>query len=333
MTKLSALFPPLAAAILTAAAPGAQGAAPAPGARPIAYPTKPIRVLVGFAPGGGSDILARTVGQRLAQRLGQPVVTDNRAGAGGTIAMDIAAKSPADGYTLLVVSGSQVTNASLVTKVPFDILKTFAPITQMTSQPYVLVVHPGLPAKSVKEFIAYARARPGALNYASSGTGSSAHLGMELFKHMAAVDMVHVPYKGSGQAFIDLLGGQVQSLLASAISAMPHVKGGRLRALGVTSARRAASLPELPTIAEAGLPGFDVTGWYGLVAPAGTPQPIILSLNAMLREILEAPELREKFAGEGTEAAPGTPAQFGRTIANEIEKWSRLVAATGIQLQ
>lgn len=297
------------------------------------YPVKPIRLLVGFAPGGGSDILARTVGQKLAERVGQPVVTDNRSGAGGTIAMEIAAKSAPDGYTLLVVSGSQLTNASLVTKVSYDIRKTFTPITQMTSQPYVMVVHPSLPAKSVKELIALARAKPGALNYASSGTGSSAHLGMELFKSMAKVEMVHIPYKGSGQAFIDLLGGQVQSLLASAISAMPHVKGGRLRALGVTSAKRAASLPDLPTIAEAGLPGFDVTGWYGLVAPASTPQLIIVSLNRTLREILEASEIRVKFAGEGTEAAPSAPAQFGRTIAAEIDKWSKLVASTGIKLQ
>ena len=295
------------------------------------YPSKPIRVLVGFAPGGGSDILSRAVGQKLAERWGQPVVTDNRAGAGGTIALELAARAAPDGYTLLVISGSQITNATLVTKVPFDIRVAYAPITQMTSQPYVLLEHPSVPAKSVKELIAYAKANAGKLNYASSGTGSSAHLGMELFKSLAHVDMVHVPYKGSGQALIDLLGGQVQLLLASAISAGPHLKTGKLRALGVTSARRSPHLPDLPAIAEV-VPGFDVTGWYGLVAPAGTAPAIVAALNREVAQILRTADLQEKLAADGTDAAPGTPAQFKTTIVQEIEKWTGLVRTVGVKL-
>jgi tripartite-type tricarboxylate transporter receptor subunit TctC len=295
------------------------------------YPSKPIRVLVGFAPGGGSDILSRAVGQKLAERWGQPVVTDNRAGAGGTIALELAARAAPDGYTLLVISGSQITNATLVTKVPFDIRAAYAPITQMTSQPYVLLEHPSIPATSVKELIAYAKANPGKLNYASSGTGSSAHLGMELFKSLAHVDMVHVPYKGSGQALIDLLGGQVQLLLASAISAGPHLKTGKLRALGVTSAKRSPHLPELPAIAEA-VPGFDVTGWYGLVAPAGTSPAIIAALNREVAHILHMTDVQDKLAADGTDAAPGSPAQFKTTINQEIDQWTRLVRRVGMKL-
>lgn len=296
------------------------------------YPTKPVRLLVGFAPGGGSDILSRAVGQKLTERWGQPVVTDNRAGAGGTIAMDLAAKAVPDGYTLLVVSGSQLTNAALITRVPYDIRKTFAPITQMTSQPYVLLAHPSLPAKSVKELIALAKSSPGALNYGSSGTGSSAHLGMELFKEMAKVEMTHVPYKGAGQAMIDLLSGQVQLLLASAISAMPQVKSGRLKALGVTSPARSSSLPDLPAVAEAGLPGYSVVGWYGLVAPARTSPAIIQYVNQQIGRILGSPEIQEKLAADGIEAAHSTPEQFGETIAHEIEKWTKLVASSGMKL-
>jgi tripartite-type tricarboxylate transporter receptor subunit TctC len=296
------------------------------------YPTKPVRLLVGFAPGGGSDILSRAVGQKLTERWGQAVVTDNRAGAGGTIAMDLAAKAVPDGYTLLVVSGSQLTNAALITRVPYDIRKTFAPITQMTSQPYVLLAHPSLPAKSVKELIALAKSIPGALNYGSSGTGSSAHLGMELFKEMAKVEMIHVPYKGAGQAMIDLLSGRVQLLLASAISAMPQVKSGRLKALGVTSPTRSRSLPDLPAVAEAGLPGYSVVGWYGLVAPARTPPVIIQHVNQQIGRILGSPEIQEKLAADGIEAAHSTPEQFGETIAHEIEKWTKLVASSGMKL-
>jgi tripartite-type tricarboxylate transporter receptor subunit TctC len=297
------------------------------------YPSKPIRILVGFAPGGGSDILSRTIGQKLTESWGQPVVTDNRAGAGGTIALDLAAKAAPDGYTLLVISGSQITNATLVTRVPFDIRTTYSAITQLTSQPYVLLEHPSVPAKTVKELIAYAKANPGRLNYASSGTGSSAHLGMELFNSLAHIQTVHVPYKGSGQALIDLIGGQVQLLLASAISAVPNLKTGKLRALGVTSAKRSRHMPDIPTIAEAGVPGFDVTGWYGIVAPGDTPPTLVGQLNREFVKLLATPEVEDKLAADGAEAAPSTPMQFQKTIRDEIDKWTRLVRANGIKLE
>ncbi|MGE5522765.1 MAG: tripartite tricarboxylate transporter substrate binding protein, partial [Rhodospirillaceae bacterium] len=273
-----------------------------------AYPNKPVRILVGFAPGGGSDILSRTIGQKLAERWGYPVVTDNRAGAGGTIALEIAAKAAPDGYTLLVISGSQITNATLVTRVPYDIRTTYTAITQLTSQPYVLLEHPSVPAKTVQELIAYAKSNPGRLNYGSSGTGSSAHLGMELFNSLARIQTIHVPYKGSGQALIDLIGGQVQLLLASAISAVPNLKTGKLRALGVTSGKRSRHMPDIPTIAEAGVPGYDVTGWYGIVAPGGTPPALVNRLNGELTKLLASPEVEEKLAADGAEAAPSTPA-------------------------
>ena len=298
-----------------------------------AYPTKPLRVLVGFQPGGGSDILARTIGQKLTESWGQPVITDNRSGAGGTIAMEIVAASAPDGYTLLLTSGSQVTNASLVTKVKFNVIKAFAPISQMTSQPYVWLVHPSVPVRSVKEMIAYAKIRPGALNFGSSGTGSSAHLGMELFKHMAKVDLMHVPYKGSGQALIDLLAGQVQMLFASAISSAPHLRSGRLRAIAVSSAKRFSTLPDIPTVAESGLPGFEFTGWYGISAPARTSRVIIGKLNQEIVRLLQTPDVLEKLAADGAEAAPSTSEQFRMTIENEIRKWTKVVREAGIKLE
>ena len=297
-----------------------------------AYPIRPIRILVGFLPSGGSDIMARAAGQKLAERWSTPVVTDNRPGAGGTIAMEIARKAAADGYTLLVISGSSMTNAALVTRVPYDLRSAFVPITQLTTQPYVLLAHPALPAKTVRELVAYAKANSDKLNYASSGTGSSAHLGMELFKSMTQTKMEHIPYKGSGPALIDLLGGQVQLLLASAISSGPHLNSGKLRALGVTSGKRSPNLPQLTTIAEAGVPGYDVTGWYGLVAPAGTPVVIIKSLSVELGRAMHSADVREKLAADGTEPLTGTPEEFRLTITREIDKWTQLVKTTGLKL-
>ena len=316
--------------VLTAAASTATCRAQAPA--DTAYPTRPIRILVGFQPSGGSDIMARAAGQKLAERWNTPVVTDNRPGAGGTIAMEIARKAAADGYTLLVISGSLVTNATLVTRTPYDLRVAFSPITQLTTQPYVLLAHPALPAKTVRELVAYAKANSDKLNYASSGTGSSAHLGMELFKSMTQTKMEHIPYKGSGPALIDLLGGQVQLLLASAISSGPHLNSGKLRALGVTSGKRSPNLPQLPTIAEAGVPGYDVTGWYGLVAPAGTPTVIIKSLSVELGRAMHSTDVREKLAADGTEPLTGTPEEFRLTITKEIDKWTQLVKTTGLKL-
>ena len=297
------------------------------------YPTKPIRVLVGFAPGGGSDTLGRLVGQPLSESLGQPVVIDNRPGANGVIAMELTARAPADGYTLMVVSGSSVVSATLITKVAFDINKAFAPISMLAKQPYVLMVSRSLPVNDVKELIALAKGKPGGLNYGSSGHGSSAHLGMELFKQRAGVDMVHVAYKGIGPAILDLIGGQIQLLFGSAVSAGAAIKTGKVRALAVTSVRRAKSLPELPTIAESGVPNFDLSGWYGLVAPAGAPQPIIAKLNREVARVMSLPEMQARLSGDGSEPAPSTPAQLAATISHEIQTWQKLVQQTNLRFE
>jgi tripartite-type tricarboxylate transporter receptor subunit TctC len=296
-----------------------------------AYPAKPVRLISGFQPGGGSDIVARLVSEKLAEAWGRPFIVDNRSGAGGTIAMSIAAHAPADGYTLLVISGSQITNAAYVTKVPFDILKAYAPITQATSGPYLLVVNPAVPAQNVKELIALARAKPGQINYASSGTGSFAHLGMELFKTLTRTDMVHVPYKGSGPALVELVAGQVQASLVSATSGAPHVRSGRLRALAVTTAQRSPLNPELPTVAESGVPGFSIDSWYGVVAPAGTPPSIEKQLNAEIARVLQTPAVASYLAREGAVPKGGTPAELAALIRAELAKWGKVIAAARLR--
>lgn len=296
------------------------------------YPSKAVRMIVPFPPGGGTDYTARLLGQKLGEMWRQPVVIENRPGASTIIGSEIVAKAAPDGYTLLMGSVNHTINPSLIAKLPYDTIKDFAPVTVAVTAAYVVVVHPSLPVKSVKELIALAKSKPGALNYGSSGTGSSAHLGMELFKDVAKVDMVHVPYKGAGQAMIDLMSGQVQLLLASAISAMPQVKARRLKALGVTSSKRSGLLPDLPAIAEAGLTGYSVVGWYGLVAPAHTPPAIVQHINHQIAQILGSPDIREKLAADGIESAPGTPTQFRETITHEIEKWTKLVASSGMKL-
>jgi tripartite-type tricarboxylate transporter receptor subunit TctC len=289
-------------------------------------------MLVGFAPGGGSDTLGRLVGQKLGENLAQSIVVDNRPGANGVIAMELTARAPADGYTLMVISGSSVVSATLVTKVAFDINKAFAPVSLLAMQPYVLLVPQSLPVNSVKELIAYAKARPGGLNYGSSGHGSSAHLGMELFKQMADVDMVHIAYKGIGPAIVDLMSGRVQLLFGSAVSAGNAGKTGKVKALAVTSARRAKSLPDLPTIAESGVPNFDLSGWYGVVAPAGTPQAVIAKLNQEIARVLGSPDIQARLSNDGSEAAPTTPAQLREIIASEIRRWQKLVQQTNLGL-
>lgn len=326
--RKSFLHVSLAAAVAAFCAP-----AQSQQAQVTSYPSKPIRILVGFAPGGGSDILARLIGQKVSERWGQAVVVDNRPGAGGTIALDLAAKASPDGYTLLVISGSQITNATLVTKVPFDIRTTYSPITQLTSQPYVLLVHPSVPAKSVRELVAHAKANPGKLNYASSGTGSSAHLGMELFDALAHVKMVHIPYKGSGQALVDLIGGQVQLLLASAISAVPNMKSGKVRALGVTSGKRSRNMPDLPTIAEAGVPGYESTIWLGMMAPAGTPKPVIDKLNSEINALMSKPDLIAAWDKQGAVPMKMTPKEFDDFLRKDIEKWAKVVKTANIKAQ
>ena len=295
------------------------------------YPQKPVRFIVGFSPGGGSDILARLLSEKLTESWGRPFVVDNRSGAGGTIALSLTANAAPDGYTMMMISGSQITNAVLMTKMNLDVLKAYAPVTQATSQPYILVVHPSVAAKNVKELIALAKAKPGALNYASSGTGSFAHLGMELFNTMTATEMVHIPFKGSGAAMIDLLGGQVQLALTSAISGMPHLKTGKLRGLAVTTLKRSPVIPEYPTVAESGVPGYAVDGWYAVVLPAKTPPAIVNKLNAELVRLLDTPAVIDALAKDGATPAPSTPAQLQETMRAELAKWAKVVKSAGLK--
>jgi tripartite-type tricarboxylate transporter receptor subunit TctC len=301
------------------------------GAFAQAYPNRPIRLIVGFPPGGAADILGRIAAQQLGDALGQSVVVDNRGGAAGLIATELAARASPDGYTLLFTSIPHVINPSLYRKVAYDAVKDFAPVIQFVSVPLMMAVHPAFPAKTVKELIAAARAAPGRIHYASAGSGSSSHLAMELFKTMAGADLVHVPYKGTGPLITDLVAGQVAVTIASAVPLSPQVKGGRLRALAVTSAKRSPSFPELPAIAET-VPGYEVVNWFGVLAPAGTPRAIIVRLNQALETALGSPELRGRLSAQGADAAGGTPEDFARLIRSDLAKWAKVVKASGAQV-
>ena len=305
--------------------------AAAGGALAQAYPSKPVRVLVPFPAGAGVDIVARMLGQPLAEIWGQAVVVDNRPGAGGTIACELAAKAAPDGHTLLIGNVSTFAMApSLYKHVNYDPVRSFAPITLVDTSANVLVVHPAVPATNTQALIALAKAKPGSINYASAGSGTSPHLAAELFKSMAGVDLVHVPYKGSPQALTDLLGGQTQVMFASLVSAIPHIRQNRLRALGVTTPRRAAALPEVPTISEAALRGYDVSVWMGMVAPAGTPPAVITQLNRQIAAILQTPDVRDRLAAQGLEAVSNSPAEFGAYIATEVAKWAKIIKLAGV---
>ncbi|HXZ55098.1 MAG TPA: tripartite tricarboxylate transporter substrate binding protein [Burkholderiales bacterium] len=305
----------------------------AAGASAQTYPNHPIRLVVPFPPGGTTDILAREVGERLTATLGQPVVIDNRAGAGGNIGADIVAKAPPDGYTLLMATvGTHAINASLYRKLPYDHIKDFAPVVLVAGVPNVLVVTPSLPVHSVAELIRLAKEKPGQLNFASSGNGTSIHLSGELFKTMAGVDMTHVPYKGSAFALTDLMAGQVQLMFDNLPSSLPHIKAGKLRAIAVTSSQRAPALPDVPTIAESGLPGFEASAWFGIVAPAGTPAAIVSRINADVNQWLRSPEAADKLLAQGAIAAGGTPEQFVAHIRAETDKWARVVKASGAKV-
>ena len=294
------------------------------------YPAKPIRFVIAFPPGGASDVLTRLVGGRLSESLGQSLVYDNRPGAGGNIAGEIVAKSPPDGYTLLMGNNAILaTNASLYKNMGFDPVKDLAPVVLLASQPNILVVHPSLPVKSVKELVALARARPGQLNYASSGSGLAAHLAGEMFKSMTGTSMVHIPYKGAGPALIDMLAGQCQVMFATALSVQPHLKSGRLRPLAVTTAKRSPSMPDLLTVAEAGVPGFEATTWHGVVAPSGTPQPVIGRLNGEINKVLQMPDVRERLTTQGAEVIGGTPKEFADYIKAEIPRWAKVIRDSG----
>lgn len=302
-------------------------------ARADSYPNKPIRIIVPYPPGGFNDTLARTLGQKLNEKWGQAVIVDNRPGGGTTIGTNLAAKSAPDGYTLLIVSFAFAVNPALYATLPYDSNKDFVPIALAATTPNVLVVNPELPAKSVKELIALARSKPGTLNYASAGNGSSNHLSMELFKSLTGIDAVHIPYKGSAPAVTDLIGGQVDVMFDNVPNVLAQVKAGKLRALAVSSKERSPFVKELPTIAESGVPGFDVSVWFGVLAPAGTPQPVIAKLNAGINAILKLPEVRQSFHNQGVETAGGTPAEFAGFIAAQTTKWAKVVRESGAKAE
>ncbi|MEP6655681.1 MAG: tripartite tricarboxylate transporter substrate binding protein [Betaproteobacteria bacterium] len=290
------------------------------------YPTKPIRLIVPFPPGGPADVLARMVGEKLGASMGKQVVVDNRPGAGGNLGMELAAKALPDGYTLVLApAGNLTVNPSLYRNVPYDVAKDFAAVSVLAAVPNILVVHPSVPVNTIAELAQYAKAHPGALNFSSPGPGSGAHLAGELFKSMAGVDMVHVPYNGIAPAVTAVLGGQVQLMFAGAPAVLQHVKARKLKALGVASPGRLAAVPEMPTIAESGLPGFDVTSWYGIVAPAGTPTEVIARLQRELEKALRAPDVREKLGGLGAEPIGNSPAEFDAMIRSETAKWRKIV--------
>jgi len=299
-----------------------------------AYPAKPVRFVVGFTPGGPSDILARALGQKLGDLWSQQVVIENRPGAGGNIAAEIVAKSAPDGYTWLLGNNSILaTNASLYRTLAYDPVKDFAPVALVAVQPNILVVNPQVPAKSVMELIALARAKPGQLNYASSGSGAAAHLSGELFRAMTGVNIVHVPYKGAQPALTDVIAGQVQLMFATSASVLPYIKAGRLRALAVTTARRSEAMPELPTVSEAGVAGFEAISWHGVVVPAATPAPLVERINHDIVSVLRIPELRDRLAALGAEVMTGTPREFADYIAREIPKWTKVVKDSGARAE
>jgi tripartite-type tricarboxylate transporter receptor subunit TctC len=295
------------------------------------YPTRPIRMIVPYPPAGGTDIVARTISEPLATALGQPIIVDNRGGAAGNIGTDLAAKSAPDGYTILFTLSSHTINPKLYDKLPFDVEKDFIPISLAAFIPQILVAHPSVPASNVKELIALAKSQPGKLNYASVGTGSPGHIAGELFKLKTGIDMVHVPYKGGGPAVTDTLGGQVQLLFVSMPAALQYVKAGRLKALAVTSDKRSAAAPDVPTIAESGVPDCVVNSWYGALVPAKTSPAVVLKLQATFAKVLQMPEVKERLFAQGAEAASSTSAEFERLIHDELKEWEFVIREARIK--
>jgi tripartite-type tricarboxylate transporter receptor subunit TctC len=325
MIRFICSIPRAAAAVLLCIA--------APCALAQAWPARSVRYIVPFPPAGTADILSRFVAEKLPAALGQPVVVENRAGAAGNVGTDYVAKSAPDGYTILMATVAQSISETLYTKLPFSFARDLAPVALVARVPNVMEVHPSMPVKTVKEFIALAKARPGQINFASSGSGTSIHMSGELFKMLTGVDINHVPYKGSGPALIDLVGGQVSVMWDNLPSSMPHIKSGRLRAIAMTTATRYPELPQLPTIAESGVPGFEASSWFGVVAPAGTPREAITRLNTEINRALNLPDLRERFAQQGAIPGPGTPEDFGKWIRSEITKWAKVVKASGARVE
>jgi tripartite-type tricarboxylate transporter receptor subunit TctC len=303
-----------------------------PGAYAQSYPTKPLRFVCPFPPGGGSDLVARTVAAKLTEALGQPVLVDNRAGAAGNIGTEIVSKAPPDGHTLLLGSnGPLAINPGLYAKLPFDAARDFTPVSLATIMPFLLVVHPSLPVRSVKELVALAKARPGQLNYGSPGNGSTTHLANELLKSMTGMRITHVPYKGVAPAAIDLISGQIQMMSGDLSTLVPHYRSGRMRGLAVTGAQRTQLLPDMPTVAESGVPGYEASGWFGVLVPAGTPQAIVDRLNGAMVKGLSAADARARLAAFGGEVAAGTSQQFAEHIRTEAAKWSKVIKAIGLK--
>ncbi|MGJ9416230.1 Bug family tripartite tricarboxylate transporter substrate binding protein [Massilia sp. CMS3.1] len=315
---------------LAAAALGALALAPFAAQAQAAFPSKPITIVVGFSAGGTTDTLARIIGQHMGRELGQSVMIDNRPGAGGNIGTQMVARAAADGHTLLMGTvGTHAINQSLYKKLAFDPIKDFQPITRVALVPNLLVVHPSQPYKTVKELIAHAKANPGKINFASSGSGTSIHLSAEMFNQMAGVDMQHIPYKGSAPALTDLLSGQTALMFDNMPSVISHVRAGKLRPLAVTTPQRSPALPDVPTIAEAGVPGYSATSWFGLLAPAGTPAPVVAKLNAAILKALADPDVKKKFAEQGAEPHGEKPEQFAEFIRSETAKWGQTVKKSG----
>ena len=305
----------------------------AAGASAQTYPSKPVRLVVPFPAGGSLDVVARAIGSKLSEAWGQPVVIDNRPGAGGNIGADLVAKSPPDGYTILEGAlSTHAVNVSLYSRMPYDPVRDFEPITLVAVTPNVLVLNPSVPANDVKELIAYAKANPGKLSFGSGSNGSAGHLAGELFKMEAGVDMVHVPYKGAAPAMQDLLAGRVQLMFDNLANSMQQVRAGKLKALAVTTAHRSTLVPELPTLSEAGLPGFDISTWWGFLAPRGTPKEIVAKWNAEVARILATPEMKAFFAQQGAEPSPTSPETFGAMIQSEIAKYAKIVKASGAKV-
>ena len=299
-----------------------------------AYPSKPVRLIVPFAPGGTTDVLARLVAQKLTDSLGQQFIIENKPGAGGNIGTELAVKSPADGYTLVMsFDGTMAINPNTYAKMPFDPQKDLVAVANVAQVPLLIVVHPGIAAKSIAEFVALAKASPGRINYSSAGHGSTGHLTGELFRSRAGIEIVHVSYKGGGQAVQDLLGGQIQMLVTALPTVEGHLKGGKLRALAFTSPKRVPGAPEVPTLAESGYPGIDVLSWYGILAPAGTPQEIVRRLNAEINRVLLAPEVRERLTALGAEPTGGSPEQFAQVIRVDTARWAKVVSDAGIRIE
>jgi tripartite-type tricarboxylate transporter receptor subunit TctC len=298
-----------------------------------AYPARPLRMISPFTPGGGNDLVSRAVALGLSKNIGQTIVVDNRPGANTIVGMELVAKSAPDGYTLIMTSSTQAINATLYPKLPYDSIKSFSPVCLVGSSPLIIAVPPASPIRSIADLIAAAKSKPGELTYPSAGTGNATHLGGELFAAMAGVSLTHVPYKGSGPGLTDLIAGRLSVVFGTALSVLPMVKGGRLRAIAVTSSARSSLMPELPTVAEAGLPGYEASTWYGVLAPASTPRAIVTRLNAEIVKVLAQPEVRERLISQGIDPIGDSPEQFSAYVQAEIVKWARVIKATGVKAE